>query len=508
MNKHQTISRFFVTTIFIFSLFSFPLFAGNGKITILHTNDIHGNFTPYVVKSKKSGKGNRELGGFLALQSYVSDIRSKEKNVLLFDAGDFMTGNPICDIEYKGARGGAMVDFFNYLKYDGQTLGNHEFDVSLKNTRALMKLMKYPVFSANLFTTDGKLFAPELYHIYKKDGLRIGVIGVIVDDLPNYINAPQKNQLQLKSSAHVVDSLADVLDPKTDLLIVLSHCGIEIDRQIAQKVGPKIDLIIGGHSHTTLKKAEFENGVLIVQTGSKLRNLGRIDLTVRDDAIKWYKYQLIPLWNEDIRIDRELEQIVQNFKSQIDKEYGRVIGKLLKPWTRSHHQESNIGDFIADVIRDYAHADIAGINSGGIRQNLPAGPIKKLDIKNILPFDNAVSVITVSGKDVLDFVKTNAKSSAYKLHGILQISGLKYEYEKTANDVKILKVEVNGKLLEPNKTYTFATVDFVVANADKYLGFQPKKVKNLNMPLSDLVMQTIEAKKEVSSKVEGRMVKR
>ncbi len=505
MNKHLTLWL----TIALISIFLISSsIAKDGTITILHTNDIHGNFTPYIIKGKK-GQGSRELGGFLALQSYVSEIRQKVKDVLLFDAGDFMTGNPICDIDYKGARGGAMVDFFNYLKYDGQTLGNHEFDISLDNTRALMKLAKYPIFSANLFSTDGELFTAEPYHIYKKGGLKIGVIGVIVDDLPNYINAPQKNQLKVKPSASVIDSLATILDPKTDLLIVISHCGIEIDRRIAQKVGPKIDLIIGGHSHTTLKKAQFENGVLIVQTGSKLRNLGRIDLTIRDDAIKWYKYQLIQLWNEDIRIDRELEQIVQNFKSQIDKEYGRVIGKLLKPWRRSHHQESNIGNFIADVIREYAQADIAGINSGGIRQNLPAGPIKKLDIKNILPFDNAVTVMTVSGKDVLEFVKTNAKSSAYKLHGILQISGLRYEYEKTDNDdVKILKVEVNGVPLDSNKTYTFATVDFVVANADKYLGFQPKEVKNLMMPLSKLVMNVIEERKEVKSKVDGRMVKK
>ena len=479
------------------------------QITVLHTNDIHGSFVPRKVKPQKTSKTRKELGGVLALNYFVNQIRSQEENVLLLDAGDFMTGNPICEIEYQGALGGAMVEFFNLIKYDGLTPGNHEFDISLDNIGNLIKIAKFPIFSANLFTTDGKLFTENGYHIYHKNGLAVGVIGVILDDLQEFINAPQKNQILVKPSIEVVDSLAKAIDRQTDLIIILSHCGIEHDKRIAEKTGDEIDVIIGGHSHTTLKKAKMVNGKIIVQTGSHCRNLGRLDLVVENDKVAHFDYKLIPLWNENITPDPEIAEKVAYFQKEIDKEYGKVIGKLLKPWYRSHNNESNIGDFIADVIREYANADIAGINSGGIRQNLSAGPIRKLDIKNILPFNNTVTTFITSGNDILKFVELNARASAYRLHGILQISGLKYEYQKTDNNqVKILKVMVNGKPLDPQGSYKFATVDFVVSNADKYLGFQPKEVKNLMMPLSELVMKTIEERKEVSSKVEGRILKK
>ncbi len=481
----------------------------NGKITILHTNDIHGSFVPMTIKSDQPDKPERKLGGFLALDDYVKKIRSNNTNLLLLDAGDFMTGNPICDIEVNGVQGGAMIQFFNLLQYDGQTLGNHEFDISLKNIRQLTNLADYPFFSANLFTIEKELFTENPYHIYQKGDLSIGVIGVIVDDLPEYINAPQKNQVFLKPAASVVDSLATVLDPQTDLIIVLSHSGLGSDKSIAQKVGSVVDLIIGGHSHTRMKEAEKVNGVLIVQAGDKLRNVGKLELSVKNDRIENYDYALVPLWNEDIESNPELEKLVKKYQEQIDKEYGRVIGKLLTPWRRSYHHESNLGNFVADVIRKYMDSDVAAINSGGLRQNLNAGPITKLDIKNILPFSNTITYFTATGQDILDFVELNARASAYDLHGILQVSGIKYEYEKLGNgEVKILGAWIHGIPLNLKRNYTFATVDFVVANAEKYLGFEPKNVQDTMTLLTDAVTRNIEERKRIRSKVAGRMIQK
>lgn len=493
----------------IFTQLTLVAVTPSNKITILHTNDIHGNFLPRTIKAKNEGQTDRDLGGFLALYDYVTKIRKQQENVLLLDAGDFMTGNPICDIEVKGAKGGGMMEFFNLLKYDGQTCGNHEFDVSLDNIRKLIEIANHPVYSANLFTTDGSLFTNEPYHIYKKGDLSVGIIGAIVDDLPVYINAPQRDQVKLKPAVQVIDSLAKIIDAETDLIVVLSHCGLEEDEKIAAGLGQEVDAIIGGHSHTRMKEAKNINGILIVQAGSHLANVGQLELTVEDDRISSHSYKLVPLWNEDITPEPELAGKVKFYDEQIKKEYGRVIGTLETSWRRAHFSESNIGNFMADLIRDYGQADIGGINSGGIRANLNAGPIKKLDIKNILPFNNTVTVVPATGKDVLDFVKLNAGAAAYERHGILQISGLNYEFTKAGeNEVKILNVTINGEPLDLEKTYKFATVDFVAANAEKYLGFEPKETNNLLMPLSDLAMQVIEKKGNVKSKIEGRMVKK
>ncbi|MDZ7341531.1 MAG: bifunctional metallophosphatase/5'-nucleotidase [candidate division KSB1 bacterium] len=479
------------------------------SITILHTNDMHANFLPSVVRGEGTPIANKKIGGFLALDSYIRKIRSSESNVLLLDAGDFMTGNPICDMEVDGALGGALVKFMNQMGYDGLTLGNHEFDISVENTRRLMALAQFPIFSSNLFTADGKLFTSEAYQIYSKGNLTIGVIGVVVPDLPNYLNKPQRDEVYDKPARPIIDSLAKIIDPITDLIIVLSHQGLEADRQLAQELGRQVDVIIGGHSHSRLEKPERVNGKIIVQTGSYCRNLGRLNLVVAADTVQSYQYELIALWNEGIEPDSSLARQVSYYEQQINEEYGRVIGELKTPWFRAKSGESNLGNFIADCIREFSEADFALINSGGIRQDLPAGPIKKLDIKNILPFNNLITKFIVSGDELLKLIEHNALAQSSGTEGILQISGLTYEWRmKADSSVVILKAQIGNEPIVPQKTYTGATVDFVVGNADKYFGFVPQVVTNLMMPLTDVVMKAVEKKQIIASAIEGRIIKR
>ncbi|MDZ7376958.1 MAG: metallophosphoesterase, partial [candidate division KSB1 bacterium] len=279
-------------------------------ITILHVNDMHGAFLPVTIKDR-DGNRERKLGGVLALNHYIKTIRNENHPTLLLNAGDFMTGSPICDIEYEGAFGGALVKFFNDIGFDGLTPGNHEFDISVDNAQKLFDLCNFPVFSANLYHADGRLFTKEPYQIYSKGNLAVGVIGTIVDDLPNYLNRPQRDQLVARPSAPIVDSLAKILDPLTDLIVVLSHNGLQADSLLAVTVGPEVDVIIGGHSHHLLQKPAIVNRKIIVQAGSRWRDLGRLDLVVAADTVFSYNYQVIPLWNEGIESEPSLEAEVK-----------------------------------------------------------------------------------------------------------------------------------------------------------------------------------------------------
>jgi len=482
---------------------------GSGKITILHTNDIHGNFLPIIIKLNGKNPRERKLGGMLALDSFISGIRQETPHVLLFDAGDFMTGNPICDIEYQGALGGAMIKFFNLLKYDGLTLGNHEFDISIDNVRNLMAIAELPIFSANLYSTDNHLFTTEAYHIYQQNDVAVGVIGVIVDDLPTYLNSPQRDRLIVKPASSAIDSVAKLIDAETDLIVVLSHSGIEKDKELAQSLGEEIDVIIGGHNHTRIKQAIQLNNKLIVQAGDKCANLGRLDLLVEDDKVKDFQYELIPLWNENIKPRPELIDMVDHYQTEIDREYGRIIGELVVPWRRSSAQESNIGNFIADCIGEFSQADFALINSGGIRSDLEAGPLKKLDIKNILPFANSITKFSASGSEILQIIQLNAEAAAFGKSGILQLSKLNYEWEKITEDkIKIVSAKIGAFKIVPDKIYAGATVDFVIANAGKYFGFAPSHVQDLMMPLTEVVIKKIEQQKKIISKIEGRIIQK
>jgi len=479
------------------------------SVTILHTNDIHGAFQPIVVKAKQPDQKDRNIGGVLALNYYAKKIRNESNNVLLLDAGNFMTGNPICDMEYNGVIGGPMIKFFNYIGYEGLTPGNHEFDISVDNAKRLFELCEFPVFSANLFNKDGKLLTAEPYQIYSKGDVVIGVIGTIVEDLPDYLNKSQKDEIFAKPAAPIVNSLARIIDPLTDLIVVISHSGLEADKKLAQELGSQVDVIIGAHSHDRLEQVVKVNRKLIVQTGGKLRNLGRLDLTIAADTVNDFSYQLIPLWTDEIEPDTVLLKDVNKYQQLIDQEYGRVIGELKTPWDRSNYSESNIGNYIADCIRWFSKSDFGLISSRGIRQNLPEGPIKKLDVKNILPFSNSITIFSVTGKEVLDLIRNNASASATSSNRILQVSGLSYEWKSEADgSVKILKAMIKDNPIDPNKTYQGATVDFVITNAEKYLGFIPTDVTDLMIPLTDVVMKAIEQQKVIDSKVEGRIVRR
>ncbi|MFZ5517602.1 MAG: bifunctional metallophosphatase/5'-nucleotidase [Candidatus Zhuqueibacterota bacterium] len=475
-------------------------------ITILHTNDIHAGFVPVSIKSKEPQGGTRWVGGVQALNHYISKFRAEQPQLLLLDAGDFMTGNPISDIEVDSARGGALIHFFNYMKYYGMTLGNHEFDISVANVRNLIRLCNFPVVSANLFTEDGALFTEKPYVIFTKADLKIGVIGVIVDDLKDYINMPQRNQVIVRPAIPIVDSLAQVIDPLTDLIIVLSHRGLDADYEMASNVGPAVDIIIGGHSHSRLKEPVRVNGKYIVQAGSNCMNLGHIDVTVAADTVQQFTYELIPLENEGVAPDSSLQKEIAIYENQINAEYDRVIGELVAPWHRNSEGESNIGNFIADCIRTYCEADFAVINSGGIRRDLDSGVIKKLDIKNILPFNNSLCKFEMTGANLLNVIHNNALAAMDKQGGILQVSGLTIAIEKKGDgSIKILKAHVNGKKIDPQRIYTGATVDFVLANYEKYLYSKPEKVIDLMIPLTEVVVKAIEQQKKIDSKIEGRI---
>ena len=495
-----------ILAILIFVLIRFRLSQAT-QITILHTNDMHGAFLPTEAFWLKSSP-KPLIGGFLALNAYVTEIRSTQKNTLLLDAGDIMTGNPICNIEYQAVKGGALIHFMNQIGYEGMTLGNHEFDISQANARGLIQLARFPVYSANLFTSDGQLFAPKAYSIYHKGGLRVGVIGVMTENLLEVLNDKNRTGLEVKPAAEIVEKIATEIDAETELIVVLSHRGFPEDSLLAEHLSRRVDVIVGGHSHTRLEAPRRVNGIFIVQTGEKARYLGQLDLSVAADTVQNYSGQLIPLWVEGITKDEALEKQIEEYKNIIDAKYGQVIGHLKSPWRRSHHSESNIGNFIADCLRKYTRADVAFINSGGIRKGMPTGNITLRDIIEILPFDNYICTFEMTGAELLKIIQRNAQKAWQKSdRGILQVAGLRYRWQALPDgQIKIVNASVNGKKIRPRKMYTGATIDFiVVANSQNYLGFTPAKVNAAGKLLSEVVSEFVQQQQEIESTIEGRI---
>jgi len=479
----------------------------SGSLMVLHTNDQHSQFAPapatWIQKDPKPG-----IGGMVALKDQIDKARASGKATLLLDAGDFMTGTPVAKLKVDGALGGGYVEMLNEMGYQALTIGNHEFDEGQENLQRLIGLARYDVLSANLYKDD-HLFAPKPYAIYEAGGIRVGVIGITLSELFEMTAKKNLDGIRVLDPVQTAQKMVDEVDGKTDLIILLTHTGVDIDRELAQKVRG-IDIIVGGHSHSRLNKPILENGVIIVQADSKTRYLGRLTVDVAHDAVAHYDYALVPCWADSVsQPDPFLAKQVAAYGDQINADYGRSIGQLRTDWLRNSQGESNIGNYIADVMRKTAGTDFAVINSGGIRKDLPAGPIKKLDIVEILPFSNTLVTFSCTGAEVLKMAQTNAQAAAKTEPGVLQVSGLQYRYRITpAGIIEVSQVTINGIPVDPKARYTGATIDFILfGQAERFLGFLPKdKIENTNQLLADVVMAAIEAESIVASKVEGRIV--
>jgi 5'-nucleotidase / UDP-sugar diphosphatase len=478
------------------------------KITILHTNDIHGSFLPTVATWEKE---KPMVGGFTALDYYITREKGKSERSLVLDAGDLMTGTLICDMQYEGAYGGALVEMMNMAGYQGWVFGNHDFDKGADNLRGLIKLAKFPVMCANLEKIDSttgapKLFADEPYHIYNINGLRVGVIGVTYHEMVG-MTSPDKldGYYSIDPIAAVSSQLARV-DSATDLIIVLSHLGIERDREMAQALGKKIDLIVGGHSHTRLDTLERVNGVLIAQTGSNCRNLGRIDLTVAGDSVMAYDGRLIPMYVNGITPDPRIAALVDSFKTVIDDQYAKVIAQLQDKWETQYRTESNIGDWFADAMKNRLKTDVAFLNSGGIRKNLDVGPVRIMDIHEILPFDNKIVTFQLTGAQLVQIAGHNIGLESDSYSGSLQIAGLSYTWQGENKNPKLLSVSVNGVPVDSSKIYSVCSIDYVAdANADKYFGFKVSNIQSTDLGLTQVVLDAVRDAGTIQSKIDGRM---
>jgi 5'-nucleotidase / UDP-sugar diphosphatase len=468
-------------------------------ITILHTNDMHASFVPHEAFWVKETP-KPLVGGFHELSFIVDSIRHAKPATLLIDAGDVMTGNPITEYTYGGAEGGALFEMMNRIGYELWTPGNHDFDISSANLRQLTKIAKFPTISANILDTLNQFpVNNKEYAIIEKNGLKIGIIGIMSDDFYNLVNKNSSAGIKILPSTETVKRVAALLNPQTDLLIALTHQGVDEDSVLAMNV-QGIDLIIGGHSHTRLKHPKKVNGVLIVQTGSNSENLGVLDLKMETHHIISYNGNLVPLWYHAARPKTGLSTFIDSVKQVIDQDYSKVIATLKSNWNRGRG-ESGIGNFIADAQREAVHADVSFMNSSGIRKDLAAGPITKKDIFEILPFRNLLTTFPVTGQQIRSMVEFIIKE-----RGGVQTSGIQCEWQKKGNgEIEFQKFLVNGKPLDESKTYTGVASDYMMGESEKYFGINTLTLTVLDQTVFSAIETKVRTMKEISSEIEHRM---
>lgn len=454
--------------------------SGPHALTVLHTNDIHAHFEP---EPAEWIDGRPAIGGFVRLEQEVRAVRAARGagQTLTVDGGDQLTGTPITEIEEDGIFGGAMHALFDHVGYDAWVVGNHEFDKGLDNLFRYAQNHPMLPLSCNLLALGSdKPLLPrqQLSHVYAAGGLRVGVIGVTTDKLAGLMNKRDFARMTLAPESAAVQAEVNRLDPATDLIVVLSHIGVENDKRLATEV-QGIDLIVGGHSHTRLTTALHVGDTYIVQAGSYNRSLGIIDLVADEDRIIDFHYELRDLLpgTATVAPDPEMQETVSTYKQAIDTIYGETVSSAPALLGRSYNHESALGRWISDALRDRTGADVAFYNGGGLRADIPPGPVTRLTLFQCFPFQNAVVTFQLSGQVLLDIVLRNLAADADEKRGFLSTSGLTWTWRITAGAPEVVAVRVNGIALDLAKDYTVAASSYLTEQWQKHIGAEPRKVE-------------------------------
>jgi 2',3'-cyclic-nucleotide 2'-phosphodiesterase (5'-nucleotidase family) len=312
-----------------------PPTSGPHALTVLHTNDIHAHFEPEPAEWLD---GRPTIGGFVRLEQEVRAVRAARGagQTLTVDGGDQLTGTPITELEEAGSFGGAMHALFERVGYDAWVVGNHEFDKGLDNLSRYSQNHPMLPLSCNLLALgSAKPLLPqqELSHVYAVAGMRVGVIGVTTDKLAGLMNKRDFARMTLAPESAAVQAEVNRLDPATDLIVVLSHIGVESDKRLASDV-QGIDLIVGAHSHTRLTSALRVGDTWIVQAGSYNRSLGIVDLVADEDHITELRYELRDLLPDTATVapDPEMQETVATYKKSIDRVYGETVSNAPRCW--------------------------------------------------------------------------------------------------------------------------------------------------------------------------------
>ena len=478
-------------------------------VTLVHSNDMHGIYKPYKLKTNGH---TRLVGGMEAVSHYVNHLRAREEHMLLLECGDIMTGTIAAHIDYRGAAGGIMVEFLNRIGYDLWAFGNHAFDQGASNLRKLTALADCPVIMANIVEKDsGKLFAKKAFHIFDQGGLRIGVVAVMEETFLIEVHKPRIKGLDILPIVPTLKSLVAELDAQTDLIVVLLHSKFHVGERVAREV-PGIDVVL-----TASEEGRFKNvgGVLVQSTFGHQKTLGYLRLEVDDDKVIDYDSDLIWLWaDEELQPSESVSKLVQKLNKSVSAEFNRVIGEAKRDQDRQGHPvECPLGNWITDAMRWDTGAQIAFQNSGGIRADIPAGPVTKGDIYKVSPFDNTLITFRMSGQQIKDVLEHDIERGWDRL----QLSGIQYAYypktEKprgqrvhavVVNDEILVK---DGVVLHPEIMYSAVSNSYVTGHAaDKYFSFPISKTTDTNRPLNQVLLEWLDKFSSLEYEQENRIV--
>jgi 5'-nucleotidase/UDP-sugar diphosphatase len=475
-------------------LLALPAPAQPPVLTVLHFNDV------YQLTAVDGGR----RGGFDRLATVVKTFRAREPVSLLLFAGDLISPS----VESSVFKGAQLIAGLNQLRVDAATFGNHEFDYGPEELAKRVQESRFPWVVSNVFAPGLRPFpGVKPWLVLTPGGVPVGMVGLLTEDTA-VLSSP--GNTTFGNVFTVTREVVKILRARgARVIVALTHLSMAQDQELLRQV-PEVDLVVGGHEHDPLTATV--GGRLVVKAGSDAKWLGVTRL--RLDGSRAAQHQLVDV-DERVPPDPEMAKLVQRYAQQLSRELEVVIGETAVPLdarnTTVRQQESNLGNFIADVMRAAVGADVAITNGGGIRTNalFPTGRIARKDALAWLPFGNVVVKVAVTGAVIRQALENGVSQWEQVAGRFPQVSGLRYTFNPTRPaGSRIVDVRVGDRPLDDAATYTVATNDFMLRGGDGYgmLASGQVLVSPVDGPImANAVMEAIQRLRTISPRVEGRI---
>ena len=454
-------------------------------------------------------------GGLARVLTVKKRVLQENPNTLMTLGGDTVSPS----VETRTYRGAQMIDGWNAVGLDYAVFGNHEFDIKTNELLDRMKESKFTWLGANVIDSKtGKTFGGTPQFVIRSiGGVKIGFIGFLLPETKE--TSSMEAHINVTDYCETAKQLVPAMrDLGASVIVGLTHLFMHQDKKLAGCAD--FDLILGGHEHTLLQSSA--NGTPIFKMWADAREVGRFDLFIdkKTGKLQSMDWEIIPVIDA-IPDDPDFAPVIAKYKSLLDQLEVRVGATAvpLDALSKSvRTRETDIGNFIADAYRKAVNADIGFVNGGSIRADLAysPGPLTKRDVLSMLPFNNPIVKVEVSGKTLMDLLEHGvARSREDREPGRFpQVSGLKFVFDASKlPGQRITQASVNGKPVDRNAKYTIATSDFLVSRGgDGYTMFKDAKIliaADAAPKDSEVFEKAIKESPNstISPKVEGRIVR-
>ena len=483
-----------------------PAFAQKAVITFLHLNDL------YEI-SPKEGRG-----GCASLATLLKQERAKAQYSFITLGGDLIGSSMMSGI----TKGVQMIELSNAMGMDIAVAGNHEFDFGPEIFKQRIAESKFPWLGTNVLGADGKIVAPMVGEVLRKAGdFTIGFFGLITAET-GHLSSPGPDIRFGPILDTARDAVKRLRDQGADMVVALTHLDIAQDRELARLV-KGIDVILGGHDHDPI--TFYEGGVFIFKVGHDAHYLGVAQIEI--EKTQSQQGPKVTIWPRGWQMvttvgvapDPEVAAIVKKYDDQLNASLNVPVGTttvaLDSRRATVRLKEAAIGNMISDAIREFAKADVAITNGGGIRgdKTYDAGAtLTRRDVLTELPFGNLATVTEIKGADLREALESGVSQVEDTAGRFPQVSGLRFTFDrKLPKGSRVVEVSVGGKPLDPAATYRVATNEFMMNGGDGYAALTKGKVvvdASGGTLLATVVMDYLQAKGTVAPAVEGRIVER